>query len=211
MANLTGQLFIDGLWLEGHGDFFESLQPVTGETVWDGVSASIEDVDAAVREAREHDAEAQARRPADRLAEGAKEPVARGRGPSRDGAKSPRARGSSSALSQSLMAGLHAHACDVAPLVHPSLALLRRPQPPDRRDAARSVAARPARRCARPTKPSQSSRPAQIEPNRCCSHTQEHRFRAISRMQAFLCRKPLPPPIGGNANGKHFRSCESLG
>mgnify|MGYP000622113461 CR=1 FL=1 len=51
MANLTGQLFIDGLWLEGHGDFFESLQPVTGETVWDGVSASIEDVDAAVREA----------------------------------------------------------------------------------------------------------------------------------------------------------------
>ncbi|MCL7943417.1 succinylglutamate-semialdehyde dehydrogenase [Marinobacter sp. ATCH36] len=52
MANLTGQLYIDGLWLEGHGDFFESLQPVTGETVWDGVSASIEDVDAAVREAR---------------------------------------------------------------------------------------------------------------------------------------------------------------
>lgn len=52
MANLTGQLFIDGLWLEGHGDFFESLQPVTAETVWDGVSASIEDVDAAVREAR---------------------------------------------------------------------------------------------------------------------------------------------------------------
>ena len=50
MANLTGQLFIDGLWLEGHGDFFESLQPVTGATVWDGVSASIEDVDAAVRE-----------------------------------------------------------------------------------------------------------------------------------------------------------------
>ena len=29
MANLTGQLFIDGLWLEGHGDFFESLQPVS--------------------------------------------------------------------------------------------------------------------------------------------------------------------------------------
>ncbi|KPQ03124.1 succinylglutamate-semialdehyde dehydrogenase [Marinobacter sp. HL-58] len=52
MANLTGQLFIDGLWLEGHGEVFESLQPVTGETVWDGVSASIEDVDAAVREAR---------------------------------------------------------------------------------------------------------------------------------------------------------------
>ncbi|MDL0431593.1 succinylglutamate-semialdehyde dehydrogenase [Marinobacter sp. TBZ242] len=52
MANMTGQLFIDGLWLEGHGDPFESLQPVTGETVWDGIGASIEDVDAAVREAR---------------------------------------------------------------------------------------------------------------------------------------------------------------
>lgn len=52
MAKLTGQLFIDGLWLEGHGDPFESLQPVTGDTVWDGTSASIEDVDAAVREAR---------------------------------------------------------------------------------------------------------------------------------------------------------------
>ncbi|PXX93613.1 succinylglutamate-semialdehyde dehydrogenase [Marinobacter vulgaris] len=52
MAKLTGQLFIDGLWLEGHGELFESLQPVTGETVWDGIGGSIEDVDAAVREAR---------------------------------------------------------------------------------------------------------------------------------------------------------------
>lgn len=52
MAKLTGELFIDGLWLEGHGAPFESLQPVTGETVWDGVSANFEDVDAAVREAR---------------------------------------------------------------------------------------------------------------------------------------------------------------
>lgn len=52
MEKTTGQLFIDGLWLEGHGSPLESLQPVTGETVWDGTGASIEDVDAAVREAR---------------------------------------------------------------------------------------------------------------------------------------------------------------
>ena len=52
MAKLTGELFIDGLWLQGHGVPFESVQPVTGETVWDGESANLEDVDAAVREAR---------------------------------------------------------------------------------------------------------------------------------------------------------------
>ncbi len=52
MAKLTGELFIDGLWLQGHGPVFESVQPVTGETLWDGESANLEDVDAAVREAR---------------------------------------------------------------------------------------------------------------------------------------------------------------
>ncbi|WP_226595837.1 succinylglutamate-semialdehyde dehydrogenase [Marinobacter nauticus] len=52
MANLTGNVYIDGLWLQGHGAPFESVQPVTGETVWDGNAASLEDVDAAVREAR---------------------------------------------------------------------------------------------------------------------------------------------------------------
>ncbi|MCK7551153.1 succinylglutamate-semialdehyde dehydrogenase [Marinobacter goseongensis] len=52
MASLTGELFIDGLWLQGHGAPFESVQPVTGDTVWEGTSASLEDVDAAVREAR---------------------------------------------------------------------------------------------------------------------------------------------------------------
>ena len=52
MAKLTGELFIDGLWLQGHGPIFESVQPVTGETIWDGESANLEDVDAAVREAR---------------------------------------------------------------------------------------------------------------------------------------------------------------
>ncbi|MBZ2168976.1 succinylglutamate-semialdehyde dehydrogenase [Marinobacter sp. F4216] len=49
---MTGELYIDGLWLQGHGAPFESIQPVTGETVWDGNSANLEDVDAAVREAR---------------------------------------------------------------------------------------------------------------------------------------------------------------
>ncbi|MEX2473709.1 succinylglutamate-semialdehyde dehydrogenase [Marinobacter sp.] len=52
MASLTGELFIDGLWLQGHGTPFESIQPVTGDTVWEGTGASLEDVDAAVREAR---------------------------------------------------------------------------------------------------------------------------------------------------------------
>ncbi|MEX0604856.1 MAG: succinylglutamate-semialdehyde dehydrogenase [Marinobacter sp.] len=50
---LTGELLLDGLWLEGHGPMFESVQPVTGETVWQGESASLADVDAAVRGARE--------------------------------------------------------------------------------------------------------------------------------------------------------------
>lgn len=49
---LIGELLINGLWLEGHGALFESVQPVTGETTWQGESASLEDVDAAVRAAR---------------------------------------------------------------------------------------------------------------------------------------------------------------
>lgn len=52
MANLTGELFIDGLWLQGHGEYFESIQPVTGDAVWEGNAANLEDVDAAIREAR---------------------------------------------------------------------------------------------------------------------------------------------------------------
>ncbi|MBK1886156.1 MULTISPECIES: succinylglutamate-semialdehyde dehydrogenase [Marinobacter] len=53
MANLTGELFIGGLWLQGHGAAFESVQPVTGEAVWEGTGASLADVDAAVRSARD--------------------------------------------------------------------------------------------------------------------------------------------------------------
>ena len=53
MAKLTGELYINGLWLEGHGPQLESVQPVTGQQVWDGAGASIDDVDAAVRAARD--------------------------------------------------------------------------------------------------------------------------------------------------------------
>ncbi|MFT7337513.1 MAG: succinylglutamic semialdehyde dehydrogenase [Marinobacter maritimus] len=53
MANLTGELFIGGLWLQGHGPAFESVQPVTGDAVWEGTGGSLADVDAAVRGARE--------------------------------------------------------------------------------------------------------------------------------------------------------------
>ena len=52
MRELTGALYIDGLWMQGHGDEFESYNPVSGEVVWSGVSANFEDIDAAVREAR---------------------------------------------------------------------------------------------------------------------------------------------------------------
>lgn len=50
---LTGDLFINGLWAGGHGEVLESLHPVTGETVWQGAGAGLDDVDAAVTEARQ--------------------------------------------------------------------------------------------------------------------------------------------------------------
>lgn len=53
MVSLTGDLYIRGVWIQGHGDEFESVQPVTGDEVWSGTSASFEDIDAAVREARD--------------------------------------------------------------------------------------------------------------------------------------------------------------
>ncbi|WP_092020859.1 succinylglutamate-semialdehyde dehydrogenase [Marinobacter zhejiangensis] len=52
MKALTGQLFIDGFWTDGHDAPLESIQPVTGDVVWDGNGAGIDDVDAAVRAAR---------------------------------------------------------------------------------------------------------------------------------------------------------------
>ena len=50
---LSGELFINGLWAEGHGEEFESLHPVTGDTVWQGTGAGLDDVHAAVTEARQ--------------------------------------------------------------------------------------------------------------------------------------------------------------
>ena len=49
---LTGELYINGLWASGHGDELESFHPVTGETLWDGIGAGMDDVNAAVTEAR---------------------------------------------------------------------------------------------------------------------------------------------------------------
>ncbi|ROT98675.1 succinylglutamate-semialdehyde dehydrogenase [Marinobacter sp. R17] len=51
-VKLTGEVLIDGKWLTGHGPALESVQPVTGDAVWEGHSADVEDVDAAVRAAR---------------------------------------------------------------------------------------------------------------------------------------------------------------
>ncbi|MDC0662491.1 succinylglutamate-semialdehyde dehydrogenase [Marinobacter sp. SS21] len=53
MVELTGELYIHGLWLDGHGPALQSTQPVTGDTVWQGDGASVDDVDAAVRAARQ--------------------------------------------------------------------------------------------------------------------------------------------------------------
>ena len=46
------ELFIDGEWAAGTGPAFASRNPGTGATVWEGNSASADDVDRAVRSAR---------------------------------------------------------------------------------------------------------------------------------------------------------------
>jgi succinylglutamic semialdehyde dehydrogenase len=46
------ELFIEGVWVEGSGRAFASGNPGTGETVWEGRSASAQDVDRAVQSAR---------------------------------------------------------------------------------------------------------------------------------------------------------------
>ncbi|MFL6683514.1 aldehyde dehydrogenase family protein, partial [Paraburkholderia graminis] len=46
------ELFIGGEWAAGTGPAFESRNPGTGATVWEGNSASADDVDRAVRGAR---------------------------------------------------------------------------------------------------------------------------------------------------------------
>ncbi|WP_323122196.1 succinylglutamate-semialdehyde dehydrogenase [Burkholderia alba] len=46
------ELFIDGAWIAGSGPAFASRNPGTGETVWEGASASADDVGRAVASAR---------------------------------------------------------------------------------------------------------------------------------------------------------------
>ena len=46
------ELYIDGEWTAGTGHVFASRNPGTGATVWEGASASADDVDRAVRSAR---------------------------------------------------------------------------------------------------------------------------------------------------------------
>ncbi len=46
------QLFIDGAWLAGSGTRFESLNPVSQETIWSGLAGSAADVNCAVLAAR---------------------------------------------------------------------------------------------------------------------------------------------------------------
>ncbi|MCH8499420.1 MAG: succinylglutamate-semialdehyde dehydrogenase [Marinobacter sp.] len=50
--HLSGELMIDGLWQQGRGALLESDQPVTGEIIWQGDSASTGDVERAVQAAR---------------------------------------------------------------------------------------------------------------------------------------------------------------
>jgi succinylglutamic semialdehyde dehydrogenase len=46
-------LYIAGAWQAGQGEAFESLNPVTQQAVWSGQGASAEQVDLAVRAARQ--------------------------------------------------------------------------------------------------------------------------------------------------------------
>ncbi len=45
-------LFIDGQWLDGQGPRLDKRDPATGEPVWEGTTASADDVDRAIRAAR---------------------------------------------------------------------------------------------------------------------------------------------------------------
>jgi succinylglutamic semialdehyde dehydrogenase len=50
--DISQQLFIDGAWRDGRGAPFSSRSPATDEVVWEGASASAEDVEHAVMAAR---------------------------------------------------------------------------------------------------------------------------------------------------------------
>ncbi|MBY4675378.1 succinylglutamate-semialdehyde dehydrogenase [Marinobacterium arenosum] len=49
---MSASLFINGQWLEGQGPAFASLNPTTGDTIWQGKAADAEQVNAAVASAR---------------------------------------------------------------------------------------------------------------------------------------------------------------
>src|SRR3546814_10721757 len=48
----TGQLFIDGRWRDGDGTAFDSFDPATGDSLWQGRAANREDVHDAFTAAR---------------------------------------------------------------------------------------------------------------------------------------------------------------
>ena len=45
-------LYINGTWREGRGESLASLDPATGDTIWQSASANVEDVADAVAAAR---------------------------------------------------------------------------------------------------------------------------------------------------------------
>lgn len=49
---MTGRLYINGRWEEGHGPAFASINPATGETLWEGHGASADQAVAAVKAAQ---------------------------------------------------------------------------------------------------------------------------------------------------------------
>ncbi|MFE8070784.1 succinylglutamate-semialdehyde dehydrogenase [Marinobacteraceae bacterium S3BR75-40.1] len=49
----TGELFVNGQWTNGKGPLLSAQQPVTGDIVWQGATATPQDVDSAVKAARE--------------------------------------------------------------------------------------------------------------------------------------------------------------
>ena len=50
---MMNSLYIAGSWLEGQGDLFESLNPVSQEVVWSGNGATAAQVESAVQAARQ--------------------------------------------------------------------------------------------------------------------------------------------------------------
>ena len=49
---MTGRLYIDGRWRDGAGDRFQSIDPATGDVVWEGAAADAADAAEAVAAAR---------------------------------------------------------------------------------------------------------------------------------------------------------------